>query len=133
MFLVQSLDGVKGYSRLKGWHRARLACEEYPAIAQRCVGAGVQLLTILCWALSYRPKEQQVKHQTRIIRRISKVVTSNCTFLGQVVWITWSKRAYTRVMLRIACLGFSVLAVVAAGAQRTIQVHGEMGAAGMFP
>ncbi|HEV8039554.1 MAG TPA: glycerophosphodiester phosphodiesterase family protein [Bryobacteraceae bacterium] len=36
-------------------------------------------------------------------------------------------------MLRIACLGFSVLAVVAAGAQRTIQVQGEMGAAGMFP
>src|ERR1035438_6816043 len=36
-------------------------------------------------------------------------------------------------MLRIAIVGLSVMAVLAAGAQRTIQGQGEMGAAGMFP
>ena len=36
-------------------------------------------------------------------------------------------------MLRIAIVGLPVLAVLAAGAQRTIQVQGEMGAAGMLP
>jgi glycerophosphoryl diester phosphodiesterase len=36
-------------------------------------------------------------------------------------------------MLRQGFVGWSVLAVLAAGGQRTIQVQGEMGAAGMFP
>jgi glycerophosphoryl diester phosphodiesterase len=36
-------------------------------------------------------------------------------------------------MFRIAFLGLTLLAALAAGAQRTIQVQGEMGAAGMFP
>jgi len=36
-------------------------------------------------------------------------------------------------MFRIAFLGLTLLAALAAAAQRTIQVQGEMGAAGMFP